>query len=515
MMPSPYKLTATQVLELLKNNTLTVEAYASSLLDRIQAHDSTVKAWAYLDPELVLSQARALDQIPDAQRGPLHGVAIGVKDIMNTEDMPTQFGSPIYKGHQPRFDSSAVAILRAAGALIFGKTTTTEFAVTNSGPNTTNPHDPDRTPGGSSCGSAAAVADFHVPLSLGAQTGGGIIRPASFTGVFAMKPTFNAISVEGHKPFAPSFDTFGFFARGVEDLQLLADVFALQDDNPLQDMPLEKTSVALMKTPLWSLAGPGTVSAMEEAAEILKNSGAKVQEVAFPPEVADGPGLRRILKVIVLGEAQACLLREYQIGKESLAQEICDIVENTSNGTREGLVRASETCASMREIVNDLADNYSVILTPSAVDEAPLGLSDMGRAHFNTMWTGFHMPIINVPAFVGANGMPVGISLVAPRFRDQQLLRTSRVLGEKLMAQGGWKLSSRVKCVGKWDFYGCHCGDRDSESQEESGCEGGDCDSQSQEESGCEGGDCDSQSQEESGCDGGDCDSQSQEEIRL
>ncbi|KAH6995279.1 amidase signature domain-containing protein [Ilyonectria destructans] len=438
-MSSPHELTAMQVLELLKNNTLTVEAYARSLLDRIQVRDGTVKAWAYLDPEFVLSQARALDQIPDAQRGPLHGVAIGIKDVMNTKDMPTQFGSPIYKGHQSGFDSSAVAILRAAGALIFGKTTTPEFTVTNSGPNTTNPHDPDRTPGGSSCGSAAAVADFQVPLSLGGQTGGSLIRPASFTGIFAMKPTFNAISVEGQKPFVPSFDTFGFFARSIEDLQLLADVFSLQDDNPPQDTPLEEISVALVKTPLWSLAGPGTVSAMEEAATILRNSGAKVQEVAFPPEVANGPALMRIQKVIILGEAQACLLREYQIDKENLAPEICDIVENKSNGTREGLLRASDTYANMRKIVNDLADNYSVILTPSAVDEAPLGLSDMGCAHFNTMWTGFHMPVVNVPAFVGANGMPVGISLVASRFRDQQLLRTTKVLGEKLMAQGGWK----------------------------------------------------------------------------
>ncbi|KAL6407639.1 amidase [Ilyonectria robusta] len=439
MMSSPHKLTATQVLELLKNNTLTVEAYARSLLDRIQARDSTVKAWAYFDPEFVLSQARDLDQIPNAQRGPLHGVAIGIKDVMNTKDMPTQFGSPIYKGHQSGFDSSAVAILRAAGALIFGKTTTTEFTVTNSGPNTTNPHDPDRTPGGSSCGSAAAVADFQVPLSLGAQTGGSIIRPASFTGVFAMKPTFNAISVEGQKPFAPSFDTFGFFARSIEDLQLLADVFCLQDDNPPQDTPLEEISVALVKTPLWSLAGPGTVSAMEEAATILKNSGAKVQEVAFPPEVADGPALRRIQKAIILGEAQASLLREYQTDKEKLDPEIRDIVKNTSNGTREEMVKASDTFADMRKIVNDLADNYSVILTPSAVDEAPLGLSDMGSPHFNTMWTGFHMPVVNVPAFVGANGMPIGISLVTSRFRDQQLLRTAKVLGEKLIAQGGWK----------------------------------------------------------------------------
>nr|ODN86714.1 hypothetical protein L203_03962 [Cryptococcus depauperatus CBS 7841] len=229
-MSPPYKLTATEVLKLLKNNSMTVETYFRSFLDRIKERDSIVKAWTYLDHELVLSQARDLDQIPNSQRGPLHGIAIGVEDVMNTKDMPTQFGSRIYQGHRPGFDSSAIAILRAAGALIFGKTTTTEFTVVNSGPETTNPHDPNRTPGGSACGSAAGVADLHVPLSVGTQNGGSVIRPASFTGVFAMKPTFSAISVEGQKAFSPSFDSFGFFARGIEDLQLLADVFALQDD---------------------------------------------------------------------------------------------------------------------------------------------------------------------------------------------------------------------------------------------------------------------------------------------
>ncbi|PTD07630.1 Glutamyl-tRNA [Fusarium culmorum] len=227
MISSLYKLTATHALELINNNTISVEAYAKSLLDRIEERDSTVKAWAYLDPALVLSQARALDKLPIEERGPLHGLPIGIKDIMNTKDMPTQYGSPIYQGHQPSFDSSAVAILRAAGAIIFGKTTTTEFTAMNSGPETTNPHDPNRTPGGSSCGSAAAVADLQVPLSLGAQTGGSIIRPASFTGIFAMKPTFNAISIEGQKAFAPTFDTFGFFGRSIDDLKLLADVFSL------------------------------------------------------------------------------------------------------------------------------------------------------------------------------------------------------------------------------------------------------------------------------------------------
>ncbi|KAF2963233.1 hypothetical protein GQX73_g10340 [Xylaria multiplex] len=409
-----YTLTAVQVLNLLKNNSLTVEDYARSLLDRINERDNTVKAWAYLDPDFVLTQARSLDQVPQDQRGPLHGLAIGVKDTMNTKDMPTQFGSPIYQGHQPGFDSSAVAILRAAGALIFGKTTTTEFTVTNSGPDTTNPHDPNRTPGGSSCGSAAAVADMQVPLSLGAQTGGSIIRPASFTGVYAMKPTHNAISTEGQKTFAPTFDTFGFFARSIEDLQLLADVFALKDDEPPQEVPLEHVSVALIKTPMWESAGPGTVIAMNEAAKILTSCGVCVEEISFPPKIADVENLKRIQKVITMGEAEAAFLREYRLDKTKRVQ-------------------ALDAYANMRQTINNLAEQYSVILTPSVIDEAPLGLSDMGSAAFNTLWTGFHMPVINLPAFRGPHGMPVGVSLVASRYRDQHLLKTSQVLSKALV----------------------------------------------------------------------------------
>ncbi|KAJ5627579.1 hypothetical protein N7528_005006 [Penicillium herquei] len=371
MTPQPYLLNATQVLDLFRDNTISVEQYAQSLLGRIEERDAIVKAWAYLDPEFVSSQARALDQVPYEERGPLHGLAIGVKDIMNTKDMPTQYGSPIYKGHQSCFDSSAVAILRDAG-----KTTTTEFTVTNSGPETTNPHDPNRTPGGSSCGSAAAVADFQVPLSLGAQTGGSVIRPASYTGVFAMKPTYNAISLEGQKSSA-------------EDLQLLANVFALKDDElpPQEDIHIDQVSVAWIKTPMWSQAGPSTVAALEQAAAILQNLGARVEEIDLPPELADAEDLRRIQELITNAEARVSFLREYRIGKAELSPEIQNIVENVSNHTHEELVEASDTYARMRELVNNLAQNYSVILTPSAVDEAPLGLEDMGSATFNTLWT--------------------------------------------------------------------------------------------------------------------------------
>lgn len=432
-------LTSTQVLRLLRENTITVEAYAASLLERIKERDGIVKAWTYLDPAFVLTQARALDKIPQDGRGPLHGLAVGVKDVMNTKDMPTEFGSPIYQGHQPGFDSSAVAILRAAGALIFGKTTTTEFTVTNSGPNTTNPWDPNRTPGGSSCGSAAVVADFQVPLSLGTQTGGSIIRPASYTGVFAMKPTHEAVSTEGQKAFAPTFDTFGFFARSVEDLQLLADIFGLKDDGSPKDMPLKEMSVAIMKTPMWSQAGPGTVAAMEKATAILRDGGIEVAEVPFPDQISDPDALKDIQNKITRGEAQAAFLREYRVDKPNLSPQVCRLVENHSNYTRKEIVEASDTYSEMRRSMNRLAENYSVILTPSAVDEAPLGLGDMGAATFNTMWTGFHMPVINIPAFVGINEMPVGVSLVAPRFRDQHLLQVSKIVGDRLIAEGGCK----------------------------------------------------------------------------
>ncbi|CAH0020857.1 unnamed protein product [Clonostachys rhizophaga] len=432
-------LTSTQVLSRLRDNTITVEAYAESLLERIKERDGIVKAWAYLDPAFVLTQARALDKIPQGERGPLHGLAVGVKDVMNTKDMPTEFGSPIYQGHQPGFDSSAVAILRAAGALIFGKTTTTEFTVTNSGPNTTNPWDPNRTPGGSSCGSAAAVADFQVPLSLGAQTGGSIIRPASYTGVFAMKPTHNAISTEGQKAFAPTFDTFGFFARSVEDLQLLADIFGLKDDGSPKEMPLKEISVAIMKTPMWSQAGPGTVAAMERVAAILRDGGMEVAEVPFPDQLSDPDAIKDIQNKITRGEGQAAFLREYRVDKANLSPQVCRLVENHSNYTRKEIVEASDTYSQMRRSMNKLAGNYSVILTPSAVDEAPLGLGDMGAATFNTIWTGFHMPVINIPAFVGVNEMPVGVSLVAPRFRDQHLLQVSKIVGDRLIAEGGCK----------------------------------------------------------------------------
>ncbi|KAF2451995.1 amidase signature enzyme [Karstenula rhodostoma CBS 690.94] len=435
-----HTLTASEISRLIKKNEVTVEDYARSLLARIEKRDDIVHAWTYLNPDLVIKQAQRLDGIPHAERGPLHGVAFGIKDILNSEDMPTEFGSPLYKGNEPSMDSSAVGVLRTAGALILGKTVTSEFTVANTGTNTTNPHDPKRTPGGSSCGSAAAVVDFQVPLSVGTQTAGSVIRPASFVGVYAMKPTFSTISNDGLMTYSITVDTFGFFASSVEDLQLVANVFALQDDEVPVEKPLNEVRVAMMKTPLWHLAESGTRDAMDKAASILTSHGAKVDDVSFPPEYSDGVALKRMFSLIADGEAQAAFLKEYRMDKTKVAKEISDLVENKFNYTKKERLQALDTYARMRPAHDDLVSKYDAIVTPSVPDIAPVGIDWMGDPSFNILWTGLHMPVINVPAFTGSHGLPIGLSVVAGRFFDQHLLKITEVLSVPLVENGGWRI---------------------------------------------------------------------------
>ena len=271
---------------------------------------------------------------------------------------------------------------------MIGKTTTTEFVVVNSGPNTTNPRDPNRTPGGSSAGSAAAVADLQVPLSFGTQNGGSIIRPASYCGVFAMKPTFNSISPEGIKLVSFNLDTCGFFARSMDDLQLVADLFAFRRfDSPRKELTLRSPRVAFVKTPIWPEAGRSTIAAMEKAAEILQRHDIAVDHVELPPQLNDRDNLRLTHKMVLNGEAEAAFLKEYRLDKDQLSRKIRGLVENKSNFTLKDIVRAIDRYAAMRPIFDDFADDYSAIITPSATDVAPLGLEDMGDAAFNFLWT--------------------------------------------------------------------------------------------------------------------------------
>lgn len=387
----PFRLTATQAATQIRSGALSVEDYARSLLARIQERDETVKAWAYLDPDYVLRQARELDSVPLDRRGPLHGVSVAVKDVIYTKDMPTQHNSTIYEGSTAGVDAGSVMILRNAGALILGKTTTTEFASTVDGPKTCNPHDPTRTPGGSSSGSGAAVGDMQAAIGLGTQTGGSTIRPGSFNGIYALKPTWNSITREGQKIYSLILDTLGLYARSVEDLQLLADVFALQDDD---DQPFIQTGgqfvvqgakFGLMKTMVWKdNVEEGTAAAMSRAAELLREHGAEVEEVELPDDLSELPEWHRI---VLDTDGRTAFLPEYQIAKDQLHQQLVGHVENTHKFTRAQQLKAFDSIAAARPRVDALLSKYAAVLVPSVPGEAPLGIDKTGSAVFNSIWT--------------------------------------------------------------------------------------------------------------------------------
>ncbi|KAF8196685.1 amidase signature domain-containing protein [Mycena galopus ATCC 62051] len=435
---------------------LNVEEYVRSLLDRIAARDSEVQAWAYLDPEYVLSQARELDSIPLEQRGPLHGVPVGVKDIFYTKDMPTQHNSPLYKDDAPAVDAALIMLLKSAGALIFGfcvdltgifvtftlfsgKTTTTEFASVTTGTKTRNPHNPGRTPGGSSSGSGAAVGDLQVPVALGTQTIGSIIRPASFNGIFGFKPTWGAISREGVKVCSLNFDTMGFFARSIADLELLADAAKLEDDeNSAPQSTVAGMKFAICKTPVWPLVGPGTTNALDLAAKLLRDQGASVEELDLPEEFA---GVRHFHQQAFERDAQVTFMNEYiRGGKDQLDPVLVGFIENPGKTSHRDHLTALDNLARLRPQIDLIASRYDAIVTPSVVDEAPEGLASTGNASLCGMWTALHVPVVNVPGFFGGHGMPIGLSLVAARYHDRHLLKVAAAVAP-VFEGGGWKSS--------------------------------------------------------------------------
>lgn len=458
----PWRLSATQALHLIRTQQLTIEAYAQSLLTRIASRDPETKAWVHLPTDLILTNARALDAVPFSQRSPIHGLPIGIKDVILTKDMPTQHNSQIYAAAQPSgVDAAPVMTLRAAGALIFGKLSTTEFATSKQGNwhqnLTSNAHDPARTPGGSSSGSGAAVGDFQVPVALGTQTGGSVVRPASFNGTYGFKPTWGAISREGLAQWSVTLDTCGFFARSVEDLEVLADVFRIEDDEkvPREGFEVKGAKVAFCQTHNWPKAGAGTKRAWEEAQGILKEHGANVESLELPDDFA--PILDWHAQVLA-GEGRTSFLGQYELAKDKLHDDIRGHVENRTGLSRKKQLEAYDNCARLRPIWDQIAAGYDFIVTPSVVDEAPVGLENTGDmvSHprlsltreissnpslqsFCSMWTILHVPALNVIGFKGENDMPIGLTLVGARYTDRHLLHVAKTVGPLLEENGGWK----------------------------------------------------------------------------
>lgn len=309
-----------------------------------------------------------------------------------------------------------------------GKSTTTEFAASTVGPPTTNPHDPRRTPGGSSSGSAAAVADYQVPLALGTQTAGSIIRPASFTGIFGMKPTWNAVSREGQKLSSINLDTLGWFARSVQDLALLGRVFGVADDEPPRPLVdgVRGARIAFLQTILWDeYAGPGTRTAMDQGAAWLREAGASVERLVLPTEFDCLPEMQRVM---MRGDGASAFRCEYLDAKDQLDSYIVDCVENPP--THRAYLQAFDTIAALRPRWDNIAAQFDAIVVPSAPDEAPEGLGFTGNQIFNAMWTALHAPVINIPAFLGPNKLPVGLTVVQARYKDEALLQVAQAIAD-------------------------------------------------------------------------------------
>src|SRR6516164_9022691 len=409
----PEHFTASEAAAQLSAGELTAEALVQACLERARA-GGEITAWAWLDPEQAIAQARTVDG--SGRKGRLAGVPVGIKDIIDTADMPTGHGSPIYAGNRPFADAACVALIRAASGVIFGKTVTTEFANRHPGP-TRHPHNADHTPGGSSSGSAAAVADFQVPLALGTQTGGSTIRPAAFCGVIGYKPSFGEFSRVGVKMQCHNLDTLGIICRSLEDVALLRGVLLARNSH-LVDRNPAAPRIGFCRTPAWEQADNETHALLERTASVLSAAGAKVHEVSLTPaDILDHH--RRIFEF----EAARNYAYEYEVHGEKLSLALRDgLLARGRALPLAAYIEAIETAEGFRRNLAELFTGIDLLLAPSAVGEAPEGLGSTGDARFNAIWTLAWTPCLTLPAGNGRKGLPLGIQLIGARFRDEALL---------------------------------------------------------------------------------------------
>ncbi|MCX7365927.1 MAG: amidase [Alphaproteobacteria bacterium] len=405
-------LSATEALAAIDTGTLTSERLVRDCLDRITERDPVVKAWVHLNPDLALAQARAADA---TKGGLLRGIPVGVKDIIDTYDMPTGHNSPIFEGTQPFGDAACVALCRTANAVILGKTVTTEFANRHPGP-TTNPHNPAHTPGGSSSGSAAAVADGHVPLAFGTQTGGSVIRPAAYCGVIGYKPTFGDFSRVGIKMQCHSVDTLGLMARTLDDIALFRAAM-LKLPPVAIDRGGSAPRIGFLRTPIWDEAEPDTKALLEDVAKKL---GAK--DVSFTPAFKD---ILDDHAAITGWESLRNYADERLRNPDKVSAELMAGMKRSEAITLDRYVAAQRKTVAFKAFIDALFDSVDVLLCPSAPGEAPKGVEYTGDPRFNSIWTLAGTPCVTLPVGTGDMGLPLGIQLVGLRHADDRLLSTA------------------------------------------------------------------------------------------
>jgi Asp-tRNA(Asn)/Glu-tRNA(Gln) amidotransferase A subunit family amidase len=434
----PFEMSAAEAAAAIRDRQLSAEELVRSCLARVAARDGQVKAWLFLDPEMAIRKAREADkrQAAGAPLGPLHGLPFGVKDVIDTADMPTTQNSPIYPDAQIGRDAACVGIVRHSGALILGKTDTVEFASGGRKALTTNPFNPKHTPGGSSSGSGAAVGDLQAPLAFGTQTGGSHIRPASFNNIYGLKPTWSLASREGLRMSSITLDTVGWYGRSVADLVLVAEAFRIPGLAQRGPASVKGLKVGLCRSPVWDRIEPGGVKALETAATRLEAAGAIVEPLDLPPAFG---GMAAARDLIGAHEGSAAFLPEYLSSYGILADDIRKRVELRDSYDSAGLLAAYALADSCRPVFDALfGPKLDVVLTPASPGEAPEGLHTTGDAIFNGIWTLLHVPCVGIPCIRGPQGLPVGIQLIGPRLSDARLLAIAEACAPVIDAEPDW-----------------------------------------------------------------------------
>lgn len=411
--------TVTELVEWARSGSVSAEQIVRSCLDRIEEREPAVCAWAFIDPDYAIAQARDVDH--RSERGLLHGVPVAIKDIIATADMPTQYGSPIYANHRPGWDAACVSAIRSAGGVVLGKTVTTEFASTYAG-KTMHPMDPTRTPGGSSSGSAAAVADLMVPLAVGTQTGGSVIRPASFCGIVGYKPSFGLINRHGVKPLSESLDTVGGMGRSIADAARLVSVMANRPEF-LDPLEFHRPRLAVWQSEAMQQAEPAMLDCLQATLRQFASCGARIEDVKPSSILEEADGAHHEIEYFEMAQALAFEIQTHPTQLSPALRERLDHGRQCPVTLYVEKKRIAEEC---RAAIAEIFLRFDAIILPSALGEAPKGHIKTGNALFNRIWTLFYGPAITIPAGRGANGLPLGVQIIGCQNDDRKTLAVAR-----------------------------------------------------------------------------------------
>jgi Asp-tRNA(Asn)/Glu-tRNA(Gln) amidotransferase A subunit family amidase len=434
-------LSASELSKGISSGEILSEDLVKSYIDRIKKFDKTIKAWAHFDPQYILDKAIEADDYRKLGRpiGPLHGLPIAIKDIFGTKDMPTGCGTPLRTGKHTKNDSEAVNLLRISGALMMGKTVTTEFAYFDPG-KTTNPHDESRTPGGSSSGSAAAVASFMAPVAIGSQTNGSVIRPASYCGVIGYKPTYGLISRSGVLKQSHLLDHVGVFARTIEDIAFITKEIVKRDTKDSSTVPYSVANIVetsqeeppfepnfvFFKTDHWKNMDKDAAKSFESFLKKYKNNIKVVDEPSYFKEAF------KYHQIIHETDMAHSFSDYYRNAKKKLGKKLVEAIERGMKYSAQQYVEACENRDYFYNLFHEVFHDYHAVLTPATTGVAPKGLKYTGSPEFCTVWTYLGMPALSLPLLSGSNNLPLGIQIVGEKFDDPRLLRTANWLMNKV-----------------------------------------------------------------------------------